>query len=146
MRCHNHRSVFFPLPVSLPLAKDVSRRRPGQYQQRPTDNTAKAIAFVRPRRAKKTQRRQSIKRSSSTVAVAVPTPLPPLHPMNRPPRWETRVVGQSGFKRVSINLGPRAFPKIDSTAGLLPLEASGAGGQARRDEHRALPNLPPVST
>ncbi|KAH7950815.1 hypothetical protein HPB52_001941 [Rhipicephalus sanguineus] len=126
----------------------ASRRRPGQDQQRPTENTAKAVActLVRPRRAKKTQRRQSIQRSSSVVAIAVPTPLPPLHPLKRPPRWETRVVGQSGFKRVSINLGPHAFPKIDSTAGLLPLEASGTGGQARRDDRCALPNLPPVST
>ncbi|KAL3181995.1 hypothetical protein MRX96_035459 [Rhipicephalus microplus] len=124
----------------------VSRRRLGRYQQRPTDSPVNAIALLRPRRAKRTQRRQSIKRSSSTVAVAVPTPLPPLHPLNRPTRWETRVVGQSGFKRVSINLGPNAFPKIDSTAGQLPLEASGAGGQPRRDDRCVLPNFPTVST
>ncbi|XP_075748187.1 glutamate receptor ionotropic, delta-1-like [Rhipicephalus microplus] len=124
----------------------VSRRRLGQYQQRPTDSPVKAIASLRPRRAKKAQRRQSIKRSSSTVAIAVPTPLPPLLPPNRPTRWETRVVGQSGFKRVSINLGPNAFPKIDSTAGQLPLEASGAGSQPRRDDRRVLPNFLTVST
>ncbi|XP_054926532.2 glutamate receptor-like [Dermacentor andersoni] len=130
-----------------------SRRCVSQDQRWPADNTPKATAssMIRPRRTKKTQqqqqRRQSSKRSSATVAVAVPTPLPPLPPVNRPRRWETRVVGQSGFKRVSINLVPHAFPKIDSaaTAGL-PLVASGAGGQARRGDRCPLPNLPPVST
>ncbi|KAH7946056.1 hypothetical protein HPB49_019682 [Dermacentor silvarum] len=129
----------------------VSRRSISEDQRWIADNTPKAIAssMMRPRRTKKAlhQRRQGSKRPPTTVVVAVPTPLPPLPPVNRPRRWETRVVGQSGFKRVSINLGPHAFPKIDSaaTAGL-PLEAGGAGGQARRDDRCPLPNLPPVST
>ncbi|XP_077485128.1 putative glutamate receptor [Amblyomma americanum] len=131
------------------VARAVAKHGNLQGQHRLVDHTLKATNYSveRPRRSKKPpqtqqhQQQQRRRRGSKRSAPAQPS----LPPVSWPRRWETRVVGQSGFKRVSINLGPHAFPKRgvpSTTSGGQPVAAA----VATRHERRVLPRLAPVST